>query len=82
MQVLILVEKPETKEEEKFVMVEAQKEEDVIDCNMLGLGEEEDSEMTLQVMRRVNESHTLKISGSSRVKKSRKDGQARFSRTK
>ena len=63
MQVLILAEQPKTKEEGEFIMVEAKKEEDVINCNMLGSGKE-DSQMILQVMRGVNELYTLKIKKS------------------
>ena len=59
-QVLILVEEYETKEEGE---VEAEKEEKMIDCNMLG-SNKVDPELMIQVMRGVNEPHTLKIRGS------------------
>ena len=51
LQVLILVEELETKEEGEFVMVEAKKEEEIIDYNLVG-SDEVNSELMLQVMRR------------------------------
>ena len=63
MQLFILAEEPKAKDEGEFVMIEAKKEEDLIDCNMLSSGEGE-PKLILQVMRGVDESHTLKIRGS------------------
>ena len=63
LQVLILAEEPEAKEEGEFVMVETEKEDDLGDCEVLDVGDEK-QELMLHVMKGVAEPHTFKIRGS------------------
>ena len=63
LQVLILAEESETKDESELVMVETGKEEELNECEMLELGGEE-QELMLQIVRGMAEPNTLKIRGN------------------
>ena len=60
---LIIAKELKVKEKGEFVMVEAEKKEDVIDWSLLDLGER-DSKLILQVMKGVNKPYKLKIKRS------------------